>query len=227
MRGIGNIPLYITRALDDNGAARESDILQAIQQCVNSGAKVISLSLGGGGMSTQLSTLLTSLYNEKGYLIFGASGNNGQNAKMYPAAHPLVIAVGAAMEDRTIWPGSNYGSWLELSAPGKLVYSTAVDSSGRSTYAFYSGTSMATPHAAGVAALVWSHFPECTNTQIRYALAKSARDLGSSGCDDYFGYGVVQAKSAVDWLKANPCQSATYGKGTIDGGCSMLNQLTK
>jgi serine protease len=121
---------------------------------------------------------------------------------------------------------SNYGTWLELSAPGKSIYSTTVNSLGESVYAYYSGTSMATPHVAGVAALVWSHFPECSNTQIRYALAQTSKDGGASGCDDYFGYGVVQAKAAIDWLIANPCVGASYGKGTIVGGCNFLQTLS-
>ncbi|GKY92204.1 hypothetical protein MPSEU_000191600 [Mayamaea pseudoterrestris] len=225
VRGVGQIPLYITRALNDAGQARESDLIEAIEECRNSGARVISLSIGGGGMSSALSDLLTSLYQE-GFLIFGASGNNGENAKMYPAAHSLVVAVGAVQPDYTIWPSSNYGNWIELTGPGKSIYSTTTNSLGQSLYAYYSGTSMATPHVAAVAALVWSHFPQCTNTQIRYALAKSAVDLGGSGCDQYFGYGVVQAKSAIDWLTKNPCNGATYGKGTVNGGCSLLQSLS-
>ena len=176
-------------------------------------------------MGTTLSNLLTTMYNE-GFLIVAASGNSGLNVQMYPAAHPLVMAVGAVQSDSTIWPSSNYGTWLEISAPGKSIYSTTVNSLGQSVYAYYSGTSMATPHVAGVAALVWSHFPTCTNTQIRYALVRSANDAGLSGCDQYFGYGIVQAKAAVDWLINNPCDGATYGMGTINGGCTLLQTLS-
>ena len=96
-------------------------------------------------MGTTLSSLLTTLYNE-GFLVIAASGNNGQNVPMYPAAHPLVMAVGAVQSDFTIWPGSNFGPWLEISAPGKSIYSTTVNILGQSVYALYSGTSMAVPH---------------------------------------------------------------------------------
>jgi serine protease len=69
-------------------------------------------------------------------------------------------------------------------------------------YDAYQGTSMATPHVAGVAALVWSHFPACTNVQVRNALTSTAQDLGAAGRDISFGYGLVQAKAAYDQLSA-------------------------
>ena len=72
--------------------------------------------------------------------------------------------------------------------------------------AYYDGTSMATPHVSGVAALVWSHCPGCANTEIRLALQTSARDLGEEiGKDDTYGYGLVQAKAALDYLKSQSC----------------------
>jgi subtilisin family serine protease len=72
-----------------------------------------------------------------------------------------------------------------------------------SNYAYFDGTSMATPHVAAVAALVWSYFPTCTAAQVRNTLGKSALDLGAAGRDVKFGYGLVQAKAAYDRLKTN------------------------
>lgn len=86
-----------------------------------------------------------------------------------------------------------------------------------SDYAYYDGTSMATPHVAGVAALVWSHFPSCTAAEIRTALGNSAEDLGASGRDNAYGFGLVQAQDAVDYLTANPCGG---GDGSSSGGSS-------
>ena len=76
---------------------------------------------------------------------------------------------------------------------------------GVSNYAYYDGTSMATPHVAGVAALVWSYFPTCTAAQMRVSLNNSALDLGSKGRDVKFGYGLVQAKAAYDRIKSLGC----------------------
>ncbi len=97
--------------------------------------------------------------------------------------------VGAAQEDRSAIVGS----------------STASISSGNADYGYMSGTSMATPAVAGIAALIWSNHPTCTGTQIRDALKASASDQGTSGRDDYFGYGIVKAKDASDYLVANEC----------------------
>ncbi|WP_342120704.1 S8 family serine peptidase [Pseudoduganella sp. OTU4001] len=73
------------------------------------------------------------------------------------------------------------------------------------SYAYYDGTSMATPHVSGVAALVWSHVPNCSASQVRAALTGTALDLGAPGRDDKFGFGLVQAKAALDYLKAQAC----------------------
>ena len=72
-------------------------------------------------------------------------------------------------------------------------------------YALYNGTSMATPHVSAVAALVWSYFPQCSASQIRSSLNKSALDLGAPGRDPYYGYGLVQAKAAYDRIRSMGC----------------------
>jgi serine protease len=82
---------------------------------------------------------------------------------------------------------------------------TATLSVTASNYAYFDGTSMATPHVSGVAALVWSYFPGCTNAQVRLALNASALDLGSIGRDIHYGYGLVQAKAAYDKLLGSGC----------------------
>ncbi|SHF98439.1 PA domain-containing protein [Microbulbifer donghaiensis] len=82
-------------------------------------------------------------------------------------------------------------------------------------YDYKSGTSMATPHVSGVAALVWSHFPQCTGADIRMALRASAKDLGEPGYDYQFGWGLVQAKATYDYLATNGCG---VNKGKVYGG---------
>ncbi|MEN3278612.1 MAG: hypothetical protein V7631_4402 [Massilia sp.] len=77
-------------------------------------------------------------------------------------------------------------------------------------YDYFNGTSMAAPHAAGVAALVWSYFPQCSAAQIRSTLAKSAEDPGDAGRDDRYGYGLVKAKAACDRLAAMGCNNQAF-----------------
>ncbi|MCE3263209.1 MAG: peptidase [Pseudoduganella sp.] len=87
---------------------------------------------------------------------------------------------------------------------GKLGQTAVVDVAPYS-YAYYDGTSMATPHVSAVAALVWSHFPRCSQADVRAALAASAQDLGSKGRDEKFGYGLVQAHAAYQLLQTYSC----------------------
>jgi serine protease len=222
VRGVGNIPLYITRGLGDDGTARESDIREAIEQCDTAGAKVISLSLSGTSITTLMKKLLDRLY-AKNIIIVAAAGNDGKRIGNYPASYPNVISVGAVQSDETIWKNSNYGPWLELTAPGVSILSTGVDKKGQYTFILYSGTSMATPHVAGAAALLMSHWPKCSATQIRYALAKTAKDKGNKGCDDYYGYGIINVRAAYDYLKKNTCVNANWGKSVGNGMCSITS----
>ena len=101
-----------------------------------------------------------------------------------------IPAVGTAFEDRAAIVGS----------------STASISIGTGDYGYMSGTSMATPAVAGVAALVWSNNPDCNGTEIREALKATAQDQGASGRDDYFGYGIVKAADAHAYLQTNGCE---------------------
>ena len=87
-----------------------------------------------------------------------------------------------------------------------------------SNYAYFDGTSMASPHVAGVAALVWSYHPGCHAGEIRAALQASAEDLGAAGRDDAYGHGLVKAAAAVAHLNANACTGTNPGGGGGDGG---------
>lgn len=225
VRGMGRIPVYITRGLNNNGQARESDVREAVEQCEKSGAKIISLSLSGGVISQALSTILNRIYRNGG-LVIAAAGNQSTRREAYPASSANVISVSAVGETGQVWSGSNYGPWIELAAPGQSILSTAINNRGQLVYAQYSGTSMAVPHVAGAAALVWSHNPQCTNVQIRYALAYTARDVGSKGCDQVYGYGIVQAKAALDFIKKHGCAGVAWGnKSSPDGKCSSVDVL--
>ncbi|QBG37368.1 S8 family serine peptidase [Litorilituus sediminis] len=98
------------------------------------------------------------------------------------------------------------------------VGSNASINIGAGNYGKMSGTSMASPHVAGVAALVWSHHPSCSNVEIRNVLNATAEDLGSAGRDVKFGYGLVQTKAAIDYISANGCDGSGNGGGTGGGG---------
>lgn len=107
-------------------------------------------------------------------------------------AGPAIPAVSMSQEDGQFLVANKLGAAASVS--------TVPDNQGNG-YAYYDGTSMATPHVAGVAALVWSANPSWSNTQVRDALAVTAQDLGSGGRDNAYGWGLVQAKAALDELQ--------------------------
>lgn len=85
---------------------------------------------------------------------------------------------------------------------------------------------MATPHVAGVAALVWNHFPQCSANQIRNVLLKTAEDRGEAGCDVEYGYGIVKAKAAYDLLMEGGCEAGGLPNAEIKGGCGRESLLS-
>merc|ERR1719343_715452 len=184
------------------------------------------MSLGGGGYSQASVETYTNLYNA-GVLIIAAAGNGGSGASVsYPAGYNQVMSVAAVNSQGQRASFSQNDDQVEIAAPGVGVESTITTSNGNSfSYASWSGTSMACPHVAGVAALVWSHFPNCTNNQIRNVLIKSAQDAGASGCDEDYGHGIVKAKAAYDLLTEEGCEAGgpstpTLSDGAV-GGCEQ------
>ncbi len=198
----GRLGLHIVKVFNDSGSwAYGSDLIEAVNQCKNAGATVISMSLGGGASSTAERAAFDSAY-ASGILNVAAAGNDGNSNMSYPASYGSVMSVAAVDSSGNVANFSQYNSQVEIAAPGVGINSTYNDGS----YKSLSGTSMATPHVSGVAALVWGNNPNCTVQQIRDGLNASAQDKGSSGRDSYYGYGIVKAKDADTHLK-NVCGS--------------------
>jgi subtilisin family serine protease len=163
------------------------------------------MSWGTYNYSDALHEAVQYAYNN-GVLLVASAGNDASSTPRYPAAYPEVIAVSATYENDAFaswWGvdqygnpiGSNFGSWIELSAPGVNITTTAYGS----TYVHNrNGTSYSAPYVAGVAALVWSKYPNLTRDELRLHLRYTAKDLGSPGFDIHYGYGRVDAKNAVE-----------------------------
>jgi subtilisin family serine protease len=321
----GNLPLFIAKVFDASGSATGSAILKGVRQCARAGAKVISMSLGGG-RPTSFEANVYQRIADRGVLIIAAAGNAGDDTTSYPAGYPSVMSVAAIDINKAKADFSQFNDDVEIAAPGVDTLSTvppniasmgtltvgagsyavqAMDGSPRSSatgpladfglgdtpvagsmtgkvclmsrgsidfstkvlncqssggvgavvynntagelfgtlggvattipsvgatqadgatmltqagtsatvavsadpslYAFFNGTSMATPHVSAVAALVWSNHPACTAAQLRDSLTKSAMDLGAAGRDKDFGFGLVQAKAASDRIAALGC----------------------
>jgi len=214
-----NTYLMPVKVLDSRGSGTYDDIVSGIYYAVDNGANIISMSLGGSSGSTALEDALAYAYS-KGVTVIAAAGNDGTNVISYPAAYDAyVIAVGATQYDKTLAPYSNYGTSLDVVAPGG---NTDVDQNGDGYgdgilqqtftlrginvnwgYYFYQGTSMATPHVSGVAALVYS-LGVTSPDDIRNILQSTAIDLGDPGWDEYYGYGLINAYAAVQAAGGTP-----------------------
>jgi serine protease len=193
--------LHIVKIFNNSGNwTTASNLVTAIQSCKNAGAKVVNMSLGGSSSNATEQNALASFY-QGGMLLVAAAGNAGNSSLSYPASYSSVMSVAAVDSSRNRASYSQYNSQVEISAPGSSVNSTYKNNS----YATLSGTSMATPHVTGVAALVWSQFPTCKASRIRTALTATAQDRGTAGRDVYYGFGIVRAQNALTYLQTNGC----------------------
>ena len=233
------------KVLNSNGSGTYAAIADGIRFAADHGADVINLSLGGTAGSSMLEEALAYAYG-KGVTIVAAAGNNGSGSVLYPAAYnQYVIAVGASRYDASRAGYSNYGSGLDVMAPGG---DTSVDQNGdgygdgilqntfnpntknRSDfgYWFFQGTSMASPHVAGIAALVLANGNASGPDQVRSALESTALNLGPSGWDNEFGWGLVDAAAALSW-SAGPVDqlpSVTVTNPAENATVSGTSQLT-
>lgn len=192
----GNLNIHMVKVFDNSGLwAYGSDLVAAVDQCVAAGAKVISMSLGGGAPSSAEEAAFENAATN-GVLAIAAAGNDGNSSLSYPASYDSVMSVAAVDSNGDKAGFSQFNEQVEIAAPGVAVLSSLPGN----TYASWDGTSMATPHVAGVAALVWSHYPSCTRDEMRQAINKSAEDRGSVGRDNNYGHGIVKAKDMFDML---------------------------
>ena len=328
----GDLNIHVVKYFNDScGASFASSLIAAANECVDAGADVINMSLGGSFRNRTEEAAFNELYETGAVLSVAAAGNDGNNRRSYPASYDGVISVAAIDENKEKAEFSQSNSDVELAAPGVGVLSTVpmgsaevasfsveddgiaangMDGSpqaagsgplvdcglGTSTcegaegavcliergeisfadkvlacqdgggvaaviynnedgplfgtlgdvvteipsagitrddgeallddlgadaslsvepghYAAQNGTSMASPHVAGVAALVWSHHPDLGPSEIRQALAATAEDLGSPGRNNDYGFGLVQAKAALDLLSGDDGDDGDDGDG--------------
>ncbi|MGB1158476.1 MAG: S8 family serine peptidase [Porticoccaceae bacterium] len=191
------------------------DIAQAIRYAaglendsgivVSDPADIINMSLGGADFNQTLADAVADAINA-GVIIIAAAGNESTPIPSYPAALDGVVSVAATNTDNVVAGFSNFGSTIDIAAPGVGILSTVVSSDDgviTHNYEPYNGTSMASPHIAGVASLMKSVYSDMTPDDFDAILVsgKITDDLGDSGRDDYFGHGLINAKKAVDYAK--------------------------
>ena len=218
-----NARIMALKFLDAGGSGYTSGAVQAVQYATAMGAKLTSNSWGGGGASTALSDAIKASRNA-GMLFIAAAGNDGKNndsQPSYPANYELdnVISVAATNHNDNRASFSNYGAeTVDLGAPGVSILSTTPGNG----YSSFSGTSMATPHVAGVAALAWSATPNSTYQEVRDAIFAGV-DPVSSMADVTVTGGRLNALATLQNL--NPHKGTIeLGKGTY--GLSNTIEVT-
>ena len=185
--------IYALKALNNQSNGQISDINAAIDWAIEHDMDIISMSLGGSGDFTSMRRICQKAHDE-GIVLVAAAGNDHGGNVSYPAAYDSVIAVSAMEKNGSIAQFSNTGPEIELAAPGVSILSTYMDDG----YASIAGTSMATPHVSGVAALLLSADGTMDPLEVREILAATATDLGDEGRDELYGYGLVNASAALE-----------------------------
>lgn len=201
--GVGPaIDLYAVKVLDRRGSGWLSDIIEGLDWAITNGMQVVNMSFGTSSYNESFETAVKKV-NDAGIVQVAAAGNSGpdDNTVIYPAKFAEVIAVSATDQTDTIASWSSRGPEVDLAAPGVSIYSTYKGQ----TYKTLSGTSMASPHVAGTAALVLTRTDKCdtdlngvcTPAEVQQRLEATAQDLGAAGKDNLYGSGLVNAYNAV------------------------------
>src|SRR3954453_12700376 len=193
-----NSPLAMCKALGGPlGSGSTSDVANCIRWAHDKGARVISMSLGGGASTTLQQAVQYAWANggATGSVVVAAAGNDGDSTLEYPAAYAEVVSVAATDNRDARASFSNANSDVEIAAPGVNVLSSYNGSN--ADYPTLSGTSMATPHVAGATAIIWDKYPTAAASTIRSKLDASVDDLGAAGRDPSFGFGRVNLQKAA------------------------------
>jgi serine protease len=204
------------KVLGRDGSGTSAGIADAIRYAADHGARVLNLSLGGGGRSEAMA-MAVAYARRKGCLVVAAAGNSGSRGVSYPAAYQGAMAISATGPQGRLAPYSSFGPQVSLAAPGgdksqgeeSGVLQQTIDEDGKPAYLWFQGTSMATPHVAGAAALVYS--VGVTNpAAVERLLESSARS--PAGLDEAtFPHGAGAANAAE-----------LYGAGLLDAGSAVF-----
>ncbi|WP_404456761.1 S8 family peptidase [Oceanobacillus kapialis] len=183
-----NTDILAVRVLDASGNGSLSNIANGIRYAADNGAEVINLSLGCACDTQTLESAVNYAWNS-GSVVVAAAGNDGTSQQFQPASYANAIAVGAVDRNNNKASFSNYGTWVDVSAPGVDIASTYPGNG----YAYLSGTSMASPYVAGQAALLTGQGK--SNAQVRAAIQNTADSVSGTGY--YVRYGLINVLDSV------------------------------
>ncbi len=201
----GNVKIMPLQVFNGGGGTWEA-IENAIIYASDNGAHLLNYSGGGGGGTPGLAAAVAYAVS-RGMSVVCAAGNHNSNSPFYPAYYPGALAISGTDSDDRRYNSSAFGDWIDVAAPGVAVYSCLA--SGPASYGDLTGTSMASPHVAGLVALMYSINPGLTPDDVRQRLRQNAVDLGERGFDPQFGWGRIDAAATLDDVWQN-------------GGCATL-----
>ena len=227
--GVANANSYVqlmpVKVLSSSGSGSLDAVARGITWAADNGAHILSLSLGAGSGAQQLQDAVNYAWT-RGCLVVVAAGNGGSSSPQYPAFYTNSIAVAATDANDQLASFSQFGSWVDIAAPGVNILATYPNNQYRSL----SGTSMACPHVAGAAAVLWSHNPSLTNAELRLALETHVDPYqplsGRTIAPNAGRLNVYRALQAV----SNPTQpslsSLTLNPTSVVGGSRVVGTVT-
>ena len=204
------------KVLDSYGYGDDAGIADGIVWAADRGANAVNLSLGGSGWSNTLNNAVQYAWS-KGAVVVAAAGNSGVSSVEYPAGYDNVISVAATDSTDTLASFSQYGSWVDVAAPGDEIASTYFGSG----YAYLSGTSMAAPFVAGQAALLKAHNPALTGAQLSSLITSHTDAVSPYGANTIGGGRVNVLKSLQAATPATFTLSASTATVTAGGSLSV------
>lgn len=209
--------IMVVKGLGNDGSGYDSDLAQGIVYAADNGADIINMSWGGTGDSPVIEEAINYAHS-LGVILVAAAGNSAIDASQFlPAKYVSVITVSAFNSADVMAPFSNFGTKIDVAAPGVGIQSTVPGG----YYSSFNGTSMAAPHVAGLAALILSQRPSLANEQVRQIIRQTTDDVGPVGFDTQAGYGRINAIKAIQtpspptFAITSPVQFAAVS-GTVD-----------
>ena len=202
------------RILDSDGRGDTFRLIAAISYAVDNGADVVNLSLGVPESSDLLEMMIEDA-TQQGVVVVSAAGNLGNSVEQYPAANQCALGVTSVGSNSVKSIFANHGEWVAFAAPGESIYSAYPGSS----YAWWSGTSMAVPFAAGQAALLRSLNPSLNTWDVGQVIAASAQPLDGLNPDftEELGAGQIDVAASLQYYMSNGIPAFDYG--VISSGC--------
>jgi|GEM_PF-2112266 len=197
--GTGSIKILPLKTADRDGASYVSDVIEAIDYAISKDVDVINLSMGSEE-SSSIENAAVQRAIQAGIVVVASAGNDGKYTYEYPASYDNVISVGSIAETGNVSTFSTYNDKVDLVAPGENIYTCT----NRGSYYAEDGTSFSAPMVSAVAAVLKSLDSSLTLAEIESILTSSAVDCGSSGKDNYYGYGVLNFYNAVKTFNPPP-----------------------